>query len=65
VSEFVPSEDGGLIAVLEKREPPDEAKYQANKASFEQRILNNKRDLVFSDWLRERQREAGLLGSQS
>jgi len=65
VSEFVPSEDGGLIVVLEKREPPDEAKYQANKASFEQRILNNKRDLVFYDWLRERQREAGLLGSQS
>ena len=65
VSEFFPSEDGGIIVVLEKREPPDEAKYQASKASFEQRILGNKRDLVFYDWLRERQREAGLFSSKS
>ena len=65
VSEFFPSEDGGIIVVLEKREPPDEAKYQADKASFEQRILNNKRDLVFYDWLRERQQEAGLFTSTS
>jgi parvulin-like peptidyl-prolyl isomerase len=65
VSEFFPSEDGGIIVVLEKREPPDEAKYQASKASFEQRILSSKRDLVFYDWLRERQREAGLFTSKS
>ena len=64
VSEFSPSEDGGIIVALEKREPPDEAKYQASKASFEQRILNNKRDLVFRDWLRERQREAGVFESK-
>jgi parvulin-like peptidyl-prolyl isomerase len=65
VSEFFPSEDGGIIVVLEKREPPDEAKYQASKASFEQRILSSKRDLVFYDWLRERQREAGMFSSKS
>ncbi len=65
VSEFFPSEDGGRIAVLEKREPPDEAKYRENKATFDERILSNKKEIVFYEWLRERQREAGLVTAKS
>lgn len=60
VSEFFPWEDGGLIVVLEKREPPDPVKYAETKATFDERYLNNKRELVFYEWLHERQREAGL-----
>jgi peptidyl-prolyl cis-trans isomerase D len=60
VSDFVPWVDGGLIVVMEKREPPDPAKYQQTKASFEERYLKNAREYVFMEWLRDRQRDAGL-----
>lgn len=56
VSEFFPSEEGGLIAVLEKREPGDPAKYPEKKAAFDNRY----REIVFYEWLRDRQRDAGL-----
>ncbi len=64
VSDFFPWEDGGAIAVLEKREPPDPAKYPESKAAFDQRYLGNKRTIVFHEWLRDRQRDAGLQFSQ-
>jgi parvulin-like peptidyl-prolyl isomerase len=65
VSEFLPWQEGGIIAVLEKREPPDEAKYRESKAAFDERILNNKKEIVFYEWLRERQREARLVTAKS
>src|SRR6202035_1062461 len=37
VTDVVPSQDGGTIAILEKRDLPDPAKYQANKAAFDER----------------------------
>ena len=60
VSDLVPSQDGGIIAILEKRDPPDPANYQANKAAFDERYLRNKRGIVFYEWLRDRQRAAGV-----
>ena len=60
VSDFFPWEDGGVIAILEKREPPDAAKYPESKAAFDQRYLGNKRTIVFHEWLRDRQIDAGL-----
>jgi peptidyl-prolyl cis-trans isomerase D len=60
VSDFLPWEDGGVVVVLEKREPPDETKFRDKKAAFEERILRNKREIAFYEWLHERQREAGL-----
>jgi hypothetical protein len=60
VSEFFPWEEGGIVVYLEKQEPPDQGKYRENKVMFEARILNNKRDIVFAEWLQERQGEAGL-----
>ncbi|MDP9187410.1 MAG: peptidyl-prolyl cis-trans isomerase [Verrucomicrobiota bacterium] len=60
VSDFVPWTDGGLIVLLEKREPPDPAKYQQTKATFEERYLKTAREYVFMEWLRDRQRDAGL-----
>jgi hypothetical protein len=59
VSEFFPWEEGGLVVYLEKKEPPDQSKYQQEKSDFENRMLNNKRQIVFAEWLRERQNEAG------
>jgi peptidyl-prolyl cis-trans isomerase D len=60
VSDFVPTEDGGVIVLLEKREPPDPAKYQQGKVAFEERYLKGKRRIVFLEWLHDRQQEAGL-----
>jgi peptidyl-prolyl cis-trans isomerase D len=60
VSEFIPWIDGGLIVRLEKREPPEPAKYQEAKAKFEERYFKSAREYVFMEWLRDRQRDAGL-----
>jgi parvulin-like peptidyl-prolyl isomerase len=64
-SDFVPWADGGFIAILEKRDPADQTKYQQAKAVFEERYLKNARTLVFSEWLSERGHAAGLEFPQS
>jgi hypothetical protein len=61
VSDFMPWEDGGVVVVLEKRELPDESKFAEKKAKFDERILTNKREIVFREWLHERQLEAGIV----
>ena len=60
VSDFIPTEGGGVVAVVERREPPDAAAYQAVKGMFNSRFLQNKREIAFYEWLRERRREAGV-----
>jgi len=60
ISDFFPSEEGGLIAILEKREASAAANNTEKKAAFENRLLNNKRQIVFYEWLRERQRSANV-----
>jgi hypothetical protein len=64
VSDFYPWEDGGIIAVLEKREPPDDAKYGGKKKELADRIKTVKRSIVFDEWLQEKQHEAGILKSE-
>jgi hypothetical protein len=64
VSDVFPSEQGATLAVLERREPPDEKKFAESKSAFEQRYLRNMRTIAFHEWLRERQRDAGLLPTQ-
>jgi peptidyl-prolyl cis-trans isomerase D len=61
VSQFMPSEDGGIVALLQKRELPNEAKFAEKRADFERKVLSNKREIVFYEWLRDCQREAGIL----
>jgi len=59
-SEPLPTADGVLIAVVEKRDPPDSAKAAANRASLDQRLLQGKREIIFAEWLRERRQAAGI-----
>ncbi|MEY2565419.1 MAG: peptidyl-prolyl cis-trans isomerase [Verrucomicrobiota bacterium] len=60
VSEFTPTEKGGLVAVLEKREPIDPAAYTQAKTSFELPFIRQKLNIAFFEWLRERRRLAGV-----
>jgi hypothetical protein len=59
-TEFVPTEKGGLVAILEKRAPIDPAAFQQAKATFEVRYLQGKRAVVFYEWLRDRRKAAGV-----
>jgi len=61
VSPFLPTADGGLIAVLEKREPLDVAKFEQTRPFLEARMIQSKRAIVFYEWLMERRREAGVI----
>src|SRR6266480_4278488 len=60
VSDFFPAGESGLVAVLEKREPSAGPNAGEQKAAFERRLLDNKRRIVFYEWLRDRQQAAGL-----
>ena len=60
VSEPLPTADGALVAVVEKRDPPDSAKAAANRASLDERLLRGKREIIFAEWLQERRRAAGV-----
>src|SRR5207247_8843009 len=58
ISDFFPSGEMGLIAILEKREPSPDSGDPAKKATFRERLLNNRRQIVFYEWLRDRQQAA-------
>jgi hypothetical protein len=60
VSDLVPEPEGGLLVVLEKREPLDTAKFNAAKPLLESRALQNKTQVVFIEWLLERRRQADI-----
>ncbi len=60
VSELMPQPDGGMLVILEKREPLNVAQYETARPLMETRALENKRQVVFYEWLRERRRSAGV-----
>ena len=60
VSDYLSTPTGGLIVVLEKRETLDPAKYEKSRATIESRALQNRSQVVFYEWLRERRRAAGV-----
>jgi len=60
VSDPLPTADGAVVAVVEKRDSPDSARAAANRASLDERILRGKREMIFSEWLRERRQAAGI-----
>ncbi len=65
VSEFMQTANGGLVAILEKRQPSDPAAYAAQKSTLDKNVLEGKRELAFFDWLRERRREAGVVEAKA
>jgi len=60
ISNFFPSGEIGLIAILENGQTSPDANNAAKKAAFKERILNNRRQIVFYEWLRDRQQAAGV-----
>ena len=64
-TDFVATQNGGLIAVVEKREPGDPAGFAAAKVTFEKNYLQSKRMVVFEEWLHDRRRAAGLQQPQA
>jgi parvulin-like peptidyl-prolyl isomerase len=59
-SDFVSTQTGGLVVVLESREPGDPAGFAQVKATFEKNYLQSKKMVVFDEWLHDRRRAAGL-----
>jgi peptidyl-prolyl cis-trans isomerase D len=60
VSDLVPTKNGGLIAVLVKREPIDETQFTLTRPMLEGRLLQGMQRVVFLEWLNRRRAEAGL-----
>lgn len=60
VSDFFPAGENGFVAILEKREPLADGTAAEKKAAFEKRLLDNKRQIVLMEWLRDRGQAAGL-----
>ena len=60
-SDLVPQPDGGLLVILEKREPLNAAQFAASRPFLESRALRNQRQVVLYEWLRERRRSAGVV----
>ena len=65
VSEFMPTTSGGVVALLEKRDPSDPAAYAAQKATLDKNVREGRLELAFFDWLSERRREAGLVEAKA
>jgi hypothetical protein len=61
-TEFVPTSQGGLVAVVEKRDPADPAGYEQARVNFEKNYLQSKRAALFDEWLRDRRQAARLVG---
>jgi hypothetical protein len=59
-TDLVSTPTGGLVAVLEARDPGDPAGFAEAKTSFEKNYLQSKRMVVFDEWLHDRRRAAGL-----
>jgi peptidyl-prolyl cis-trans isomerase D len=60
ISDFLPSGESGVIAILEKREPLADANTSEKKVAFEKKLLDTAQRVVFFEWLRDRQQAAGL-----
>ncbi len=60
-SDFVPTDAGGIVAVLQSREQPVSAEGGDQKrVAFTNRLVTNKREIAFREWLQERRRDAGV-----
>ena len=61
VSDFIPVEKGGMIAVLDKRAPADPAGFEEAKNQYEKQVLEQSRVRAFIEWLRDRRKAADVV----
>lgn len=60
-TDFVPTEAGGVVAVLQSRDKPDTAgSVDQTRSGFTNRLLRNRRDVAFREWMRDRRSDAGI-----
>jgi len=60
ISDFLPTADGGLIAIVEARRPVEASQATAKRAKLDEQFLKGKRSVVFFEWMRERRLDAGI-----
>lgn len=60
VSDYLSTPNGGLIVILEKRETLAPTEFEKSRALIERQALQNRSQIVFYEWLRERRRAAGV-----
>jgi len=60
LSDFVPTEAGGVLVHLDKREPIDPKKFETDRALFEPEFKDQHVDVVFAEWLRKQHDAASI-----
>lgn len=60
LSEFTPTQAGGVLIRLDKRVPIDDAEFAKEKDKLAKELEDAKREAVFHDWLRARVKAANL-----
>ena len=60
VSDYLSTPSGGLIVILEKRETLEPAEFEKSRVLIEHQALQNRSQIVFYEWLRERRHAAGV-----
>jgi hypothetical protein len=58
LSDFIPTQDGGLLVRLDKRLPIDEAQFEKDKVRLMNNYAESRREVAFREWLRVRREEA-------
>jgi parvulin-like peptidyl-prolyl isomerase len=64
VSEFVPTQAGGVIVHLDRQLPIDETEFNKQKELLTERAVKQKREAIFQEWLRTRRKAANIDGPQ-
>jgi peptidyl-prolyl cis-trans isomerase D len=59
-SAFVPTDDGGLIVFLEKRDPAPPAEVATAQVQVRTQLLNRRRENLLNDWFAARMRQPGF-----
>ncbi len=60
LSAFVPSEGGGILLYVAKREPIDEADFEKQKATITKNVENSLQQETFAEWLKQKKKEANI-----
>ncbi len=60
ISKFTPTPEGGLIALLEKREPINEAQFAKASPELQANYRQTMETVLFYEWLRDRRTDSGF-----